>query len=93
MLARRQRLAWMVLTDSMDPDGDVVAVEAGGFVQHVVLSKAWVPVAVPLDAVSPIVITAVHDGGGGGVTVALATRGGPVALRILRPGQRIEVMP
>lgn len=93
VLQRQRRLGWIVLTDSMDPDGDTVAIEAGGIVQHVVLSKAWMPVAVPLDGTGPIGITAVRDGGGGGITIAIATRGGPVALRIMLPGDRIEVMP
>jgi hypothetical protein len=92
VLDGRRRLGWIVLTDSMDPDGDTVAVEAGGIVQHVVLSKAWMPVAIPLDG-GPIAITAVKDGGGGGVTVGVATRGGPVTLRIMLPGERMEVMP
>lgn len=87
----QRRLAWIVFTDSIDPDGDVVAVESGGVVQHVTLSKAWTPVSVPLDETKVIGITAVRDGGGGGVTVALATRGGPVALRTMVPGERIEV--
>ena len=30
---------------------------------------------------------------GGGITVALATRNGPVTLRILNPGEKLEVMP
>jgi hypothetical protein len=33
----------------------------------------------------------VRDGGGGGITVALATRSGSVPFRILLPGERIEV--
>jgi hypothetical protein len=86
-----RRIAWIVLTDSMDPDGDTVAVEAGGLVQHVVLTKAWMPVAVPLSGPGTIAITAVRDGGGGGVTVALATRTGVVPIRILLPGERVEV--
>jgi hypothetical protein len=28
VIERRQRLGWIVFTDSMDPDGDTVAVEA-----------------------------------------------------------------
>ncbi len=93
VLQRERRLGWIVLTDSMDPDGDTVTVEASGIVQHVVLTKAWVPVAVPLEGTGPIVITGVRDGGGGGITVALGTRGGSVALRIMLPGERVEVMP
>ncbi|MFN3347329.1 hypothetical protein [Pseudorhodoplanes sp.] len=90
VLEGRQRLGWIIFIDSIDPDGDIVAVEAAGLVQHVSLTKAWTAVAVPLSG-TPIGITAVRDGAGGGVTVALATRAGPVTLRILLPGERIEV--
>ncbi|MBX9841711.1 MAG: hypothetical protein K2Z80_07885 [Xanthobacteraceae bacterium] len=89
---RERRIGWIVLTDSMDPDGDTVSVEAAGLIQQVLLSKAWMPVAIPMNG-GPIHITAVRDGGGGGITVALATRRGSLALRALLPGERIEVMP
>jgi hypothetical protein len=91
-LAGRRRLAWIVFTDSIDPDGDAVAVEAGGLTQHVVLTKAWMPVAVPLSDTGTIGITAVTDGDGGGITVALMTRSGALAARVLLPGERIQVV-
>jgi hypothetical protein len=58
-----------------------------------VLTKAWTPVAVALDDSGPIGVTAVRDGQGGGVTVAFATSTGTMPVRILRPGERIEVVP
>lgn len=91
VLAGERKLGWIVLVDSIDPDGDVVAVEASGLVQHVALSKAWIPVAVPLEPAS-ITITGVRDGGGGGITVAIGTRAGPIPLRVLAPGEQVQVV-
>jgi hypothetical protein len=93
VIDRRQRLGWIVFIDSMDPDGDTVAVEASGLTQQIVLTKAWTPVAVALADSGPISVTAVRDGQGGGITVAFATSAGAMPMRILRPGERIEVVP
>jgi hypothetical protein len=40
VIDRRRRLGWIVFIDSMDPDGDTVAVEASGLTQQIVLTKA-----------------------------------------------------
>ena len=93
VVERRQRLGWIVFTDSMDPDGDTIAVEASGLTQQIVLTKSWTPVAVALADSGPIGVTALRDGQGGGVTVAFATSSGTMPMRILRPGERIEVVP
>ncbi|HMM88939.1 hypothetical protein [Bradyrhizobium sp.] len=90
---RRQRLGWIVFTDSMDPDGDTVAVEASGLTQQIVLTRSWTPVAVAFADSAPIGVTALRDGQGGGITVAFATSSGTVPMRIMRPGERIEVVP
>jgi hypothetical protein len=93
VIDRRQRLGWIVFINSMDPDGDTVAVEASGLTQQIVLTKSWTPVAVALADGGPIGVTAVRDGLGGGVTVAFATSTGTMPMRILRPGERVEVVP
>ena len=93
VIERRQRLGWIVFIDSMDPDGDTVAVEASGLTQQIVLTKSWTPVAVALGDTGPIGVTAVRDGQGGGITVAFATSAGTMPMRILLPGERIEVVP
>ena len=48
VIERRQRLGWIVFVDSIDPDGDTVAVEASGPTQPIVLTKGWTPIAVTL---------------------------------------------
>lgn len=93
VIERRRRLAWIVFTDSMDPDGDTIAVEASGLTQQVVLTKSWTPVAITLADSGSINVTALRDGGGGGITVAFATRTGTMPIRILRPGESVEVVP
>jgi hypothetical protein len=93
VVERRRQLGWIVFTDSMDPDGDTVSVEASGLTQQIVLTKSWTPVAVTVTDGAPINVTAVRDGQGGGITVAFATRTGTMPMRVMQPGERIEVVP
>jgi hypothetical protein len=93
IVERRRRIGWIVFTDSMDPDGDTIAVEASGLTQQIVLTKSWTPVAVTVADGAPVSVTAVRDGEAGGITVAFATSNGIMPMRILQPGERIEVVP
>jgi len=93
VLEGKRRIGWIVFTDSIDPDGDTIAVEGSGLTQQIVLTKSWTPVAVTLEDGAPIHVTAVRDGVAGGVTIAFATGAGVMPMRILRPGERIEVVP
>jgi hypothetical protein len=93
VIERRQRIGWIVFTDSMDPDGDTIAVESSGLTQQVVLTKSWTPVAVVVADGAPINVTAIRDGETGGITVAFATSRGLMPMRILQPGESIEVVP
>jgi hypothetical protein len=89
----KKQMGWIFFGDSLDPDGDVIAVEAGGTRQEVLLANAWTPVAVPIALGERVGIVAVRDGAGGGVTVAYATRNGQVGFPVMSPGQRIEIDP
>lgn len=89
----KRRIGWIVFTDSIDSDGDTIAVESSGLIQQIVLTKNWTPVAVTVESGDPIQVTALRDGIAGGVTIAFATSAGIMPMRILRPGERIEVMP
>jgi len=91
VLAGQRRIGWIVVTDSMDPDGDTIAVRSGGLSQLIVLDKSWMPVPVLLDQTGMVSLLAVKDGDTGGITLALVTRGGQVPLRPLVPGEHIEV--
>jgi hypothetical protein len=92
VIERKRRIGWIVFTDSIDPDGDTIAVEAAGLSQQIVLTKSWTPVAVVLDE-APIRVTGVRDGESGGITIAFATSAGMMPLRIIQPGEQIEVVP
>jgi hypothetical protein len=91
VLAGHRRVGWIAVTDSMDPDGDTIAIRSGGLTQVVVLSKSWTPVPVLLDQTGMVDIAAVKDGEGGGITLALVTRGGEMPMRPLVPGEHIRV--
>jgi hypothetical protein len=88
---QRTRLAWLVLHDTHDEDGDVVSVTTSGFRRDVMLTKAPVMIAVPAPASGVINLTGLVDGRGGGITVGVASPTGVIPLPLMSVGQTIGI--
>lgn len=87
-LGGRVGMAWLTLWDNFDNDGDVVQVTAGGYTRTVQIRNEPVTIALPLPPGATIALAGVRDGGGG-ITVALSTSGGELAVPPLHPGQTV----
>lgn len=85
------RLGALFLWDTIDEDTDTVRVSGAGYDQDVVITHAHRMVYVPYYPGTRVTITALRDGGGGGVTLGLSTIIGPVALPHLGAGQTLEI--
>ena len=85
------RLAAVTLWDTVDEDGDVVDVIAGGFSQRLVIMHKQKTFFVGVQPGGSVVIKAVRDGGGGGVTLGVSTVLGPYHLPALAVGQAVEI--
>jgi hypothetical protein len=88
---KRLRLVAVAVWDSDDEDGDRVRIDSAGYSEEITLRNARRDVIVPVGAGDPVRITAVLDGGGGGVTLGAQTEFGPIHLPPLRVGQYVEV--
>jgi hypothetical protein len=87
----KARLGWVTVSDAMNEDGDWVAVTGAGFRQDVRLSKRPLLVAVPYAPGTPVTITGLVDGQGGGITLSVHLGGGIVNLKPLQRGESLEV--
>src|SRR5437588_176153 len=67
------RLAAVTVWDTVDEDGDTVDVMAAGFRQRLVIMHKPVTFFLPVQPGGSVVIKAVRDGGGGGVTLGVST--------------------
>ena len=85
------RIAQITIWDSEVGDGDTVEVVGAGFSQSWTLAHRKKTFFVPVIPGATVRIRATKDGGGGGVTLGLATILGEVRLPHLVVGQAIEV--
>lgn len=87
------RLGLLMIWDYMDQDGDMVAVTAGGYVQHIVIGSQPSIIVIPYEDTPMMALTALQDGcsGCGGITVAAGTRARPMTIRPLPVGETVTV--
>lgn len=85
------RVGLITLADSLDEDGDVVRITAGGLTRTIVLTHQPTTIAVPFRVGDFLSIEAIADGAGGGVTAAVGRDGAPLALPPLAPGAAVTL--
>lgn len=88
--ADRLRLAHIWLSDAQTADGDIVAFDFAGIQVPVTLETQEREAVVGVHD-GKIVITALKDGGGGGVTLMLRTEDDQIVTPILQPGETVAV--
>jgi hypothetical protein len=92
MVERGERtLGRLTLWDSLDEDGDIASVTAGGFTQSIPLTRMPTQILVAYIPGRPVLITGERDGMGGGVTMAVELSTGPLAIPPLAVGQTIAL--
>lgn len=85
-----KKLGSITLWDNFDQDGDIVQIQTGGVVITVPVAHLPTTFLIPYKPGQPLLITGVHDGGGG-ITAAIATNSGEVPLPVITIGQTIEL--
>jgi hypothetical protein len=89
--AGRVRMAWLSLYDSDAEDGDVVEIQSMGFTHLMLLTKKPKTIAIPVAASGSITLVGKDEGRGGGVTVGVMTRRGPLPLPPMPVGSTIRM--
>lgn len=87
----RVRIGFVRVWDTADEDGDRVRIQSAGFSQDVTITSAPRVLFVPFLPGGTALVTAIHDGGGGGITLGIATVLGPTPLPPLVVGQTMEI--
>jgi len=84
------KLAWITLWDNADEDGDIVQVYSNGYTRSVTLNHHPKTLVIPYIHKGQIVVTGVHDGGGG-ITVSAKTAGGSIPFPSMAEGQKFTL--
>lgn len=85
------RIGRLTVWDTFDQDDDRIRITASGFSQDVVIGHSPTSFFIPYLPGADVRVTALHEGGGGGVTLGVRTALGPVLLQRIAPGQTVEI--
>lgn len=87
----RTKLAWLSLWDTHAEDGDVLRFESStSFPIEITALNAKTTIAIPYPADGNVVVTGVHDGGGG-ITIALESGATKIAWPTMAPGDKLDL--
>lgn len=87
----RTKLAWVTLWDTHAQDGDVLRFESSAsFPIEVTALNAKTTIAIPYPADGKVLVTGVHDGGGG-ITIALESGATKIAWPTMAPGDTLDL--
>ncbi len=87
----RTKLAWLTLWDTHAQDGDVLRFESStSFPIEVTALNAKTTIAIPYPADGKVVVTGVHDGGGG-ITIALESGAAKIDWPTMAPGDTLDL--
>ena len=92
VLSGELKLGLVTLWDRADPDRDAVTIASGGFAQAIEVLNQPVTFVVPYRGLGDfLIVSSLRDGGGGGVTIAVATMGQPLMMSPLGRGQSTQI--
>lgn len=85
----RVKLAWLTVWDTHAQDGDILRFESNAsFPIEVSALNAKTTIAIPYPADGQVLVTGVHDGGGG-ITIALESGAASIAWPTMAPGDTL----
>lgn len=87
----RTKLAWLTLWDTHVEDGDILRFESStSFPIEVTALNAKTTIAVPYPSDGNVLVTGVHDGGGG-ITIALTSGATTISWPTMAPGDTLNL--
>ena len=87
----RTKLAWLTLWDTHAEDGDILRFQSSSSIPvEITALNSKTTIAIPYPADGEVLVTGVHDGGGG-ITIALESGATQIAWPTMQPGDTLKL--